>query len=127
MVGSSSSTNTVGPTTNTKTASTAASTMLMLDSHWMPRATPDTADSTKQIVSTTMISTSTVVPNELIQPASCIPVRICNAPMPSEAAEPNSVANSASTSISRPIGPSTRRLPSSGRNAELISWLRPRR
>ena len=35
----------VGPATNTNTARTSASTMLMLDSHWMPFATPETAES----------------------------------------------------------------------------------
>jgi hypothetical protein len=51
----------VGPATNTNTASTAASTMLMLDSHWMPLATPLTAEATKAMVSTTMTTTSNAV------------------------------------------------------------------
>ena len=36
----------VGPATKTKSARISASTMLMLDSHWMPRAMPDTAEAT---------------------------------------------------------------------------------
>ena len=101
--------------------------MLMFDSHWMPLATPDTAEAMKQIVSTTMISTSSVVLVCPIHPAACMPDWICRVPRPSEAAEPNSVANSARMSISLPIGPSALRLPISGRNTALISCLRPRR
>ena len=41
-----------------------ASTMLMFDSHWMPLETPDTAERMKQIVSVTMITTSSVVLTE---------------------------------------------------------------
>ncbi len=48
----------VGPTTNTNSASAAASTMLMFDSHWIPLATPETAEAMKQTVSTAMIPTS---------------------------------------------------------------------
>ena len=54
--------NTVGPTTNTNPASAIASTMLMLDSHWMPLATPETAEAMKQTVSTAMTATSTPLP-----------------------------------------------------------------
>ncbi len=57
-----SSTNSVGPTTNTNRASAIASTMLMLDSHWMPLATPDTADSTKATVSTAMMPMISALP-----------------------------------------------------------------
>ena len=46
---------TVGPTTKTNTASTTASTMLMFDSHWMPLATPETAERMKQTVRMTMM------------------------------------------------------------------------
>ena len=52
---------TVGPTTKTKAASAMASTMLMLESHWMPLATPETAESTNATVSRAMIATSTRV------------------------------------------------------------------
>ena len=51
----------VGPTTNTKTARTTASTMLMLDSHWMPLATPETAEAMNAMVSTAMMPTSSAV------------------------------------------------------------------
>ena len=36
--------------------------MLMFDSHWMPRAIPETADSTNATVSTVMITIRTVLP-----------------------------------------------------------------
>ncbi len=118
---------TVGPTTNRNTASTTANTMLMLDSHWMPLATPDTAEATNATVSTAMMVTSRPVPVSPSQPAARSPLPICSAPRPSEAAEPNRVAKMASTSMVLPAGPRTRLVPSSGANAALISWLRPRR
>ena len=46
----------VGPTMNTNAASTSASTMLVLDSHWMPLPTPDTAEVTKAMVSRVMMA-----------------------------------------------------------------------
>ena len=95
---------TVGPTTNTNSASAKASTMLMLDSHWMPRATPETADSTKATVSTVMMTIRTVLPVSPIPPTMCRPLRICSAPRPSDAAEPNSVAKIASMSMTLPQG-----------------------
>ena len=102
---------TVGPTTKTKTASARASTMLMLDSHWMPLATPETADRMKQRVSTAMIATSSMLP-ALPMPATISkPEPICSAPRPSEAAEPNSVAKIASMSMTRPAGPAWRASP----------------
>ena len=52
---------TVGPTTNTNRASARASTMLMFESHWMPLATPETAESTKATVSTAMMPIRTRV------------------------------------------------------------------
>lgn len=54
-VGSRLSISRVGPTKNTNTASTSASTMLVLDSHWMPLPMPDTAEVTKAMVSKVMI------------------------------------------------------------------------
>ena len=56
-----------------------------------------------------------------------MPLPICSAPSPSEAAEPKRVAKMARTSMTLPAGPSVRRRPNSGSNAELISCLRPRR
>jgi hypothetical protein len=110
----------VGPATNTKAASTTASTMLMFDNHWMPLATPLTAEATNAIVSTTMMTTSNAVGASPRKPPACRPPPICRAPRPSEAADPKSVAKIAITSIARPIGPSQRRAPSSGSKAELI-------
>ena len=54
-VGSRFSMSRVGPTMNTNSASTRASTMLMLDNHWMPLPMPDTADETKAMVSRVMM------------------------------------------------------------------------
>ena len=119
--------NTVGPTTNTNSASTTASTMLMLDSHWMPLATPETAESTNATVSTAMMPTRTPLPASLEPPTICRPLRICRAPRPSEAAEPNSVAKIASMSMTLPAGPVGACRPSSGSNAALISCRRPLR
>ena len=117
----------VGPTTNTNSASASARTMLMLDSHWIPLATPDTAEATNAIVSTAMIATRRVVPTVFRKPPAISPPPICSAPRPSEAAEPNSVAKIARMSIARPNTPSVPRAPSSGLKAELMSWRRPRR
>ena len=47
----------VGPATKTRNARIAASTMLMLDSHWMPRSMPETAEATNAQVSTAMMTT----------------------------------------------------------------------
>jgi hypothetical protein len=101
--------------------------MLMVDSHWMPLAMPETAEATKAAVSTTMIATMTPLPTSPAHPRISIPLPICSAPSPREAAEPNSVAKMARTSMTLPAGPSVRRLPSSGSNAALINCLRPRR
>ena len=101
--------------------------MLMFDSSWMPLDTPETAERMKQIVSTTMITTSRVVPTFSMKPPAVSPPPICRAPRPSEAAEPRSVAKIARMSTARPNAPSARLRPNSGMNAELISCGRPRR
>ncbi|CAB4904288.1 unannotated protein [freshwater metagenome] len=101
--------------------------MLVLDSHWMPREMPETAEATKAMVSTAMMTTRTPLPTSPAQPRISTPEPICSAPRPSEAAEPNSVAKMASTSMTLPAGPLVRRSPSSGAKAALISCLRPRR
>ncbi|SKZ84279.1 Uncharacterised protein [Mycobacteroides abscessus subsp. abscessus] len=118
--------NTVGPTTNTKTARISASTMLMFDSHWIPLAIPDTADATNAAVSTAMIATRTMVDGFFTQPTLSKPEPICSAPSPSDATVPNSVAKIARMSMILPTGPFTE-LPSSGAKTALMSWLRPRR
>ena len=119
--------NTVGPTTNTNRASTMASTMLMFESHWMPFSTPETAEAMKAAVRTAMTPTSTPLPTLPMPPTISRPQPICRAPRPSEAAEPKSVAKMASMSMTRPAGPSARRLPISEVKAELISCGRPLR
>lgn len=100
--------------------------MLMFDSSWMPRATPETALRMKQMVSTEMSTTSPMRPRFSTQPTLFRPAWICSAPIPSEAAEPNSVAKIASMSMTLPMGPSTRG-PSSDRKADEMSWVRPLR
>ena len=47
--------NMVGPTRKMNSAMASASTMLMLDNHWIPRATPDTADNTNATVRIVMV------------------------------------------------------------------------
>lgn len=102
--------------------------MLMLDSHRMPRATPDTAEKMVPIVSTTMIPSATVFPGADQPETISTPRPICRAPMPSEAAVPNSVAMIASPSIRRAPTESLRwESPNSGAMIELISGTRPRR
>ena len=54
-VGSRLSISSVGPTMKVNSASTNASTILVLDSHWMPLPIPDTAEATKATVSRVMI------------------------------------------------------------------------
>ena len=83
----------------------AASTMLMLDSHWMPLATPETADRMKQTVSTAMMPTSTPLPTSPRPVTMRRPLPIWIAPRPSDAAEPNSVAKMARMSMTLPTGP----------------------
>jgi hypothetical protein len=62
-----------------------------------------------------------------VKPPACRPPPIWYAPMPREAAEPNSVATMARMSIALPRPPSAALLPISGTNAWLISCRRPRR
>jgi hypothetical protein len=95
--------------------------MLMLDSHWMPRDTPDIADATKANVSSATMETSSMVPALPTQPTVSMPEPICSAPRPSEAAVPNIVAKMARMSMILPMGPSTRLRPNNGVNAALMS------
>lgn len=117
----------VGPTRNTKSARSTASTMLVLDSHWMPFSMPDTAEATNATVSTAITRTSSPVPTDPSQPSSVKPLPIWRAPSPREAAEPKRVAKMARTSMARPGHPFTLFSPSNGVNTALISWRRPRR
>ena len=99
----------------------------MLDSHWMPRLMPETAEATKQDVRMATITTSTGVPISPIQPLDVRPLPICRAPRPSDAAVPNRVAKMARMLMNLPTGPSTILMPKSEVNAAEISCLRPRR
>src|SRR3712207_8972510 len=95
--------------------------MFVVASHWMPRAMPETAETTKAAVRTAITTTSRPLPASPTQPRISTPLPICSAPSPSEAAEPNSVAKMASTSMVLPAQPSVRRRPNSGAKAELRS------
>jgi hypothetical protein len=98
----------------------------MFDSHWMPLATPVTAESTKATLRTAMMATSTALPVASRPVTISRPLLICRAPRPSEAAEPNRVAKIASMSITLDHGPCAC-LPISGSKAAEISCSRPLR
>lgn len=83
----------------TKTARITASTILVLDSHWMPFSTPEIAEKTNATVRTAMIRTSSPVPVLSRQFSSWNPLPIWSAPRPSDAAEPKSVAKMARMSM----------------------------
>lgn len=117
----------VGPAMKTKTTRISARTMLMLDSHWMPFSTPDTAEATKATVRAAMIATSRPVPVFSIQSSSWKPLPIWSAPSPSEAAEPKRVAKMARMSMTRPSGPWARFSPIRGTKTELMVCLLCRR
>ena len=85
--------------------------MLVFESHLMPRETPETAETTKAAVSTAMTPMSSALETSPRPATICRPEPICSAPMPSEVAEPKSVAKIAKMSIARPMGPSTTRRP----------------
>ena len=113
-----SSMNTAAPEkTSTKITIRIAKTMLMLDSSWMPRSTPLTAEITKHSPSTTMMPMTTATLSDVMVPVSRNPPWICSAPRPSEAAVPNTVAKIARTSSTLPCQPFARRAPISGVNA----------
>ena len=110
----------VGPAMKTKTARITASTILVLDSHWMPFSTPEIAEKTNATVRTAMIRTSSPVPVFSRQFSSWNPLPIWSAPRPSDAAEPKRVAKMARMSMSRPTAPWACRAPMSGSNTALI-------
>ena len=111
--------NTVGPTTKMKNTRRAAATALALESHLMPRSTPETAEMTKHAVSTAMTSAAATVPYFSWPKTLARPPVICSAPRPREVAEPKRVARIARVSMPRPAAPSAR-APMSGRNAALM-------
>ena len=89
---------------------------LALDRYLMPLSTPDTAETTKQSVSTAITMTARVSLPPPSPKTSSMPPVICSAPRPSEVAVPNSVAKIARTSMALP-GPPATLSPRSGRNA----------
>jgi hypothetical protein len=100
--------------------------MLVLDSHWIPLATPDTADTTKAAVRTAMMPIRTALPVGPMPATISRPVRICRAPRPSDVADPNRVAKMAKMSMTLPRPPLARS-PRMGSNAAEISCSRPLR
>ena len=118
---------TVGPRTNTNSASRPASTMLMFDSHWMPRAMPDTADRTNAAVSTMIIGTRTLLPTRGDQPGRLEPATDLQGAESQGRRRTEDVAKMAMMSMTLPSQPSAARCPMSGTKAELMSWLRPLR
>ena len=126
LVGSTFRMKTVGPTTKMNSANTIAKTILVLDSHWMPLATPDTADATNAAVSTAMMATSNNFDGSLIQPTSTNPEPICAAPSPREATVPNRVAKIARMSMTLPPQPLAR-WPRMGAKTALTNCPRPHR
>ena len=117
----------VGPTKNTKKASSSATTALMFDSARMPFETPETAEAMKHAVSTAIAAMSTPLPSSPMPLTSSTPWPICSAPSPRDAAVPNSVTMIEKMSIVRPRGPVVRPSPSSGAKIDEISGVRPRR
>ena len=101
--------------------------MLMFDSHWMPRAMPETADATKAAVMIAMIPTRRSFVGSWTQPTLSRPEPICSAPRPSDATVPNSVAKMARMSMTLPAGPVDTFGPNRRSNTELISCVRPSR
>ncbi len=100
----------VGPPMKTNRARTTASTMLMLESHWMPLATPETAESDEGEGQDGDDATSRVVPTVSLNQPAMRPLPICRAPRPSEVAEPNRVAKIARMSMALPDATRRRRL-----------------
>ena len=115
----------VGPTTKTKSISSTANSTLVVESHLMPRCSPEKAETTKARVSAPITTSCTVVVFRMPATRSS-PAATWSAPRPRLVAEPNTVAKTASRSIARPIGPSARR-PSTGRKAAEIRFSRPLR
>lgn len=116
---------TVGPTTNTKMASNAASTILKFDRYWMPLPTPEMADRMNARVSTAMTPMITSIPGSSTIPEALSPAPICIAPSPSEQAVPKTVATIEAASMNLPSQPAARLSPIRGMNAEDSSCLLP--
>lgn len=104
-----------------------ASTMLTLDSHRMPLATPETAEAMNPAVSTEMMVSAPALPVDPMPVKMSTPRLICSAPMPSAAAVPNRVVRIARMSMTRPTTLSVRPCRKNGANTELMSGTRPRR
>ena len=92
----------MGPATKRKNATTAASTMLKLDSRRMPLATPETAETRNTQVSTAMIAISTPLPTRPIPVTICSPLPICSVPSPREAEVAKRMPTIANMSMNRP-------------------------
>jgi hypothetical protein len=113
------------PTTSTNSSRAAARIRLPLESHFMPRVTPESTESSTKTV---MIAMRTICRGRLgsNRPAESRPALICSTPSPSDVATPNIVPASATASIVLPQPPRTR-LPSRGSSAQRIEMGRLRR
>ena len=118
--------NTVGPASRKKTIKPIVAPPLMLLRNWIPRSTPEIAESTNSAVMVMMMTTP-IVFEIVTSQRKFMPLLICSAPRPSDVAVPNSVAKIASPSMSLPIGRSLTRSPSSGANVALTRFLPPLR
>jgi hypothetical protein len=77
--------NTVGPTSRKNTISAMVAPPLRLARNWIPRSTPETADTTNSAVITMMITTPTAFEMVTSQ-RKLSPLLICSAPRPSDVA-----------------------------------------
>ena len=118
--------NTVGPASRKKTIKPIVAPPLRLLRNWIPRSTPETAESTNSAVMVMMMTTP-IVFEIVTSQRKFMPLLICSAPRPSDVAVPNSVAKIASPSMSLPIGRSLTCSPSSGANVALTRFLPPLR
>ena len=97
----------------------------MVDSHLMPRCSPEKAETTNARVRAPITTSSTAVVSGTAVTRSS-PAATWSAPRPRLVAEPNTVAKTASRSIARPTGPSVC-APSSGWKAAEMRFGRPLR
>ncbi|MNQ95595.1 hypothetical protein D3C85_1111600 [compost metagenome] len=102
----------VGPTTMMNTSSSNARPILICDSILTPLSKPASTDQRAIMVIPT-ISTTLLRFVDSIPKRYSIPAAACSAPIPSEVASPNNVANTARISIKCPGHPQTRS-PSNG-------------
>lgn len=116
----------MGPSTKTKSIRTAASTRLMVLSHFTPLCRPEKAERTKAADREPMMISSRVTESST-PVVRFSPLETWSAPRPRLVAVPKTVANTASRSMARPAGPPARSSPIRGTKAELRRLPRPLR